>query len=90
MDGKENLFCFPYTYFQLKVKYECFFFLSVRVVTSGVTQGSYLGQLCFIWFVNEISRIFRHMRVRVLFYADDIKLFLPVRGFRDCLKIQSE
>jgi hypothetical protein len=49
------------------------------LVTSGVPQGSYLEPLCFIWFMNEISRIFGH--VRVLFYADDMKLFLPVRGF---------
>jgi hypothetical protein len=56
------------------------------VVTSGVPQGSHLRPLCFIWFVNEISRIFRH--VRVLFYADDMKLNLPVRGFPDCLRIQ--
>jgi hypothetical protein len=28
--------------------------------------------------------------VRVLFYADDMKLFLPVRGFQDCIKIQSD
>jgi hypothetical protein len=56
------------------------------LVTSGVPQGSYLGPLCFIWFVNEISRILR----RVLFYADDMKLFLPVRGFRDCLRIQDD
>jgi hypothetical protein len=28
--------------------------------------------------------------MRVLFYADDMKLFLPVRGFRDCLKIQDD
>jgi hypothetical protein len=33
------------------------------LVTSGVPQGSHLGPLCFIWFVNEISRIFRHVRV---------------------------
>jgi hypothetical protein len=58
------------------------------LVTLGVPQGSHLGPLCFIWFVNEISRIFSH--VRVLFYADDMKLFLQVRGFRDCLKIQSD
>jgi hypothetical protein len=58
------------------------------LVTSSVPQGSYLGPLCFIWFVYEISWIFRHMRV--LFYADDTKLFLPQRGFRDCLKIQSD
>jgi hypothetical protein len=57
-----------------------------NLVTSGVPQESHLGPLCFIWFVNEIPRIFRH--VQVLFYADDMKLFLPVRGFRDCLKTQ--
>jgi hypothetical protein len=58
------------------------------LVTSSVPQGSHLGPLCFIWFVNEISWIFG--KVRVLFYADDMKLLLPVRGFRNCLKIQSD
>jgi hypothetical protein len=57
-------------------------------VTSGAPQGSHLGPLCFIWFVNRISEIFDY--VRVLFYADDTKLFLPVSGFQDCLKIQSD
>jgi hypothetical protein len=49
------------------------------LVTSGVPQGSHLGPLCLIWYVNVILR-----HVRVLFYADDMKLILPVRGFRDC------
>jgi Reverse transcriptase (RNA-dependent DNA polymerase) len=56
-------------------------------VTSGVPQGSHLGPLCFIWFMNDISLIFKY--VRVLFYADDMKLFLPVSSSHDCLKIQS-
>jgi hypothetical protein len=51
------------------------------LVTSGVPQGSHLGPLCFIWLVNEISWSFRH--VWVLFDADDIKLFLPVRGLAE-------
>jgi hypothetical protein len=55
-------------------------------VTSGVPQGSHLGPICFIWFVNRISEIFDY--VRVLFYTGDTKLFLPVSGFQDCLKIQ--
>jgi hypothetical protein len=45
-------------------------------VTSGVPQGIHLGPLCFIWFVNRISEILNY--VYVLFYADDMKLFLPV------------
>jgi hypothetical protein len=57
-------------------------------VTSHVSQGSHLGSLCFIWFVNRVSEIFDY--VIVLFYADDMKLFLPVSGFQDCLKIQSD
>jgi hypothetical protein len=38
--------------------------------------------------MHEISRIFRH--VRAFFYANDMKLFLPVRDSRDCLKIQND
>jgi Reverse transcriptase (RNA-dependent DNA polymerase) len=59
-------------------------------VTSGVPQGSHLVPLCFIWFVNDISRIFIY--VRVLFYADDMKLFRvqelclrPPKSIHPCL-----
>jgi hypothetical protein len=46
-------------------------------VTSGVPQGSHLGTLCFIWFINKISVIFECFRV--LFYADERNsLFLNV------------
>jgi hypothetical protein len=56
-------------------------------VTSGVPQRSHLGPLWIIWFVKGISEIFDY--VRVLFYAEDMKLFLPVSGFQNSLKIQS-
>jgi hypothetical protein len=45
-----------------------------------------LGPLCFIWFVNSISVIFDY--VHVLFYANHMKLFFPVKGFQDCMKFQ--
>jgi hypothetical protein len=54
----------------------------IRVI-SGVPQGSHLGPLCFIWFFNRISMIFEY--VRVLLYADDMKLFLPVKSFQNCI-----
>jgi hypothetical protein len=56
-------------------------------VTSGVSLGSYLGPLCFIGFVNRISVIFEY--VRLLFYAHDMKLFLLVSGFQDCIPVFS-
>jgi hypothetical protein len=37
------------------------------------------------WFVNEIVNIFEN--VRVLCYAVGMKMFLPVCGFQDFLKI---
>jgi hypothetical protein len=55
------------------------------LVTSDVPQDSHLGPLHFIWFVNEIAQIFEY--VRVLFYADNMKLFLHERGFQEYLKI---
>jgi hypothetical protein len=54
-------------------------------VTSGLPQGNYQGPLSFVWFFNRISEIFDN--IRVLFYADDMKLYLLVSGFQDCLKI---
>jgi hypothetical protein len=47
-------------------------------VTSGVPHASHLRPLCFICLVNRISVIFDY--VRVLFYADNMKLFLPIRA----------
>jgi hypothetical protein len=54
-------------------------------VTSDFRQRSHLGSLCLIWFINKISAIFDY--VRVLFYANDMKLFLPISRFQDCLSI---
>jgi hypothetical protein len=41
-----------------------------------------------MWFVNRLSKICNY--ARVLFYADDMKLFLPVSGFQNSLKTQSD
>lgn len=64
-------------------------FTSVRFrVTSGVPQGSILGPLLFILFINDVVDVVRHSQV--LLYADDIKVFRPIDTVDDCVKLQQD
>jgi hypothetical protein len=87
-----NLLCRPsiphvanfFVYISL-VGFSTFAMVAVSLVYLRV---AILGPLCFIWFVNEITLMFKY--VKALFHADDMKLFLPVGLSHDCLKIQSD
>jgi ribonuclease P/MRP protein subunit RPP40 len=46
-------------------------------VNSGIPQGSNLGPLLFLLFINDINEIFT---VDSLLYADDLKLFSRIHN----------
>nr|BAK26811.1 putative reverse transcriptase [Culex quinquefasciatus] len=57
-------------------------------VTSGVPQGSHLGPLLFILYVNDISFILK--KINVLVYADDMKLYMEIGNANDSHVFQNE
>jgi hypothetical protein len=57
-------------------------------VWSGVPQGSHLGPLLFILFINDIVKIFEN--VQTLLYADDMKLFFVIKDTNDSERMQND
>ena len=56
-------------------------------VVSGVPQGSVLGPLLFILYVNDIPDL---VNSKVKMFADDIKIYTQITSFSDALSLQND
>ena len=56
-------------------------------VCSGIPQGSNLGPLLFVLFIDELPN---YINNKVLMYADDVKIFRIIRDVYDSISLQRD
>ena len=61
----------------------------VLFLLSGVIQGSAIGPLMFLIFINELISILEQHDINVKLFADDVKLYLRIVNDADIAKLQS-
>jgi hypothetical protein len=59
-----------------------------KYITSGVPQGSHLGPLLFILYINDITECLTESKA--LLYADDTKIFRVIKTQADCSLLQDD
>ena len=62
----------------------------ITSVVSGVPQGSVLGPLLFLTYLNSVNSLVLTEGTQITMYADDILLMKPIRGTEDYTYLQKD
>lgn len=58
------------------------------IPSSGIPQGSNLGPLLFLLYINSIVQVVKN--ASCLLFADDLKIYYEIRTIQDCLILQRD
>ena len=58
-----------------------------KPVISGIPQGSVLGPLLFVVYINDLPDV---VKSNILLFADDTKIFLQVKSIEDSILLQKD
>ena len=58
-----------------------------EAVVSGVPQGTIMGPIFFLLFVNDVPNTFN---CNVMLFADDAKLYSTINEEQDCINLQAD
>ena len=62
-------------------------FSTLKPVTSGVPQGSVLGPILFLLFINDLAK--QNLDCTIKLFADDLKIYKTIRSPLDYISIQN-
>jgi len=65
------------------------FLSAVRDLLSGVIQGSVLGPLMFLIYINDLAELLASFNIKIKLFADDVKLYVKVVGPVDESELQN-
>jgi len=55
---------------------------------SGVIQGSVIGPLMFLIYINDLAMLLSQYKVKLKLFADDVKLYVRVVSDADVTELQ--
>jgi len=62
---------------------------TVADLLSGVIQGSVIGPLMFLVYINDLVTLLKRYNVRIKLFADDVQLYAKVGSQEDISELQT-